>query len=260
VRRGVRRGVIRGSDAGRTRAVRRQLARFVWLVIAAAGPAAIPAALAGQASVVDAGSFTIVHGTAKIGREEFTIRRAPDPDNGFLLSGTAVYADRRLTPTLATDSAGAPLRYQVEVRSAERRQELLTLQIVRGHASQRTQTPHGESATEFRVADGARLLDDDVYNQYYLITRGVMSGRSPTPGLSETIRTVVPHRSSESVERITVVGDDSVMVGGHLLDATRLRLTAPSVDREVWCDALGRVLKVAIPARDLVATRDDAPQ
>jgi hypothetical protein len=228
--------------------------------IAAIGGAAIPAPLPGQAPVVDAGSFTVVHGTAKIGREEFTIRRAPDPDNGFILSGTAVYADRRLTPTLATDSAGAPLRYQVEVRSAERRQELLTLQIVRGHASQRTQTPHGESATEFRVADGARLLDDDVYNQYYLITRGVISGRSPTPGLSETIRTVVPHRSSESAERITVVGDDSVMVGGHLLDATRLRLTAPSVDREIWCDALGRILKVTIPARDLVATRDDAPQ
>ena len=61
-----------------------------------------------------------------------------ETDDGYILSGTAVYADRRLTPTLATDSAGAPLRYQVEVRSAERRQELITLQIVRGHASQRT--------------------------------------------------------------------------------------------------------------------------
>ena len=239
--------------------VTRHLAFLVWAVIVAASPAAIPATLAGQAEAVDAGSFTIVHGTAKIGREEFTVRRAPDPDNGYILSGIAVYADRRLTPTLVTDSAGAPLRYQIEVRSAERRQELLTLQIVRGHASQRTQTPHGESATEFRVAGGARLLDDDVYNQYYLIARGMMSGR-PTPGLSETIRTVVPHRSAESVERITVVGDDSVMVGGHLLDATRLHLTAPSVDRDIWADGLGRILKVSIPARDVVATRDDAPQ
>jgi hypothetical protein len=236
------------------------LARRVTVAVGAILPAAMPCVLAGQATAVDAGSFTVVHGTAKIGREEFTIRRAPDPDNGFILGGTAVYADRRLTPTLATDSLGAPLRYQVEVRSAERRQELLTLQIVRGHASQRIQTPHGESATEFRVAEGARLLDDDVYNQYYLIARGVMGGRTPTPGMSEAVRTVVPHRSSESLERITVVGDDSVMVGGHLLDATRLHLTAPSVDREIWADALGRILKVAIPARDLVATRDDAPQ
>jgi hypothetical protein len=242
------------------RAVTRLLRRRLWPLIVAAGSVALPTAAVGQPSAIDAGTFTVVRGTAKIGREEFTIRRAPDPDDGFILSGTAVYADRRLTPTLATDSAGAPLRYQVEIRSAERRQELLTLQIVRGHASQRTQTPHGESATEFRVADGARLLDDDVYNQYYLIARAVMSGRSPTPGLSEAIRTVVPHLSSQSLERITVVGDDSVMVGGHLLDATRLRLTAPTVDREIWADALGRILKVAIPARDLVATRDDAPQ
>jgi hypothetical protein len=238
------------------RTVMRRMQHLVWPVIAALAPVHVGA----QASAVDAGSFTIVRGTAKIGREEFTIRRSPDPDGGYILSGTAVYADRRLTPTLATDSAGAPLRYQVEVRSAERRQELLTLQIVRGHASQRTQTAHGESATEFHVAAGARLLDDDVYNQYYLIARTVMAGRNPGPGISETIRTVLPHRSAESIEHITVVGDDSVMVGGRLLDATQLRLTAPSADRDIWVDGLGRVLKVAIPARDLVATRDDAPQ
>jgi hypothetical protein len=238
------------------RTVMRRMQHLVWPVIAALAPVHVGA----QASAVDAGSFTIVRGTAKIGREEFTIRRSPDPDGGYILSGTAVYADRRLTPTLATDSAGAPLRYQVEVRSAERRQELLTLQIVRGHASQRTQTAHGESATEFHVAAGARLLDDDVYNQYYLIARTVMAGRNPGPGISETIRTVLPHRSAESLEHVTVVGDDSVMVGGRLLDATRLRLTAPSADRDIWVDGLGRVLKVAIPARDLVATRDDAPQ
>jgi hypothetical protein len=244
----------------------RELRHLVWPAIAAASPRAIPPAPSTpvhsevQAAVVDAGSFTIVRGTAKIGREEFSIRRAPDPDNGYILSGTAVYADRRLTPTLATDSAGAPLRYQVEVRSAERRQELLTLQIVRGHASQRTQTAHGESATEFRVTADARLLDDDVYNQYYLIARGVMGGRNPSPGFSETVRTVVPHRSAESLEHLTVVGDDSVMVGGRLLDATRLRLVAASVERDIWVDELGRVLKVTVPARDLVATRDDAPQ
>jgi hypothetical protein len=238
------------------RTVMRRMQHLLWPVIAALAPVHLGA----QTGAVDAGSFTIVRGTAKIGREEFTIRRSPDPDNGYILSGTAVYADRRLTPTLATDSAGAPLRYQAEVRSAERRQELITLQIVRGHASQRTQTAHGESATEFRVAAGARLLDDDVYNQYYLIARTVMTGRNPSPGISETIRTVLPHRSTESLEHITVVGDDSVMVGGQLLDATRLRLTAPSADRDIWVDGLGRVLKVAIPGRDLVATRDDAPQ
>jgi hypothetical protein len=110
------------------------------------------------------------------------------------------------------------------------------------------------------VSAGARLLDDDVYNQYYLIARIVMAGRNPSPGSSETVRTVLPHRSAESLEHITVVGDDSVMVGGRLLDATRLRLTAPLADRDIWVDELGRVLKVAIPARDLVATRDDAPQ
>jgi hypothetical protein len=210
---------------------------------------------------IDAGSFTVVRGTAKIGREEFTIRRGAPPDNGFIVSGTSVYADRRLTPTLATDSAGVPQRYQIEVRSAERRQELLTLQIVRGRASQRTQTPHGESATEFRMGADARLLDDDVFNHYYFIARRVIGDRGPVPGTTVTVPTVMPHRSAESVVRVTVVGDDSVMVGGRLLDATRLHLAAATGgDREIWVDASGRVLKVSIPARDVVATRDDAPR
>jgi hypothetical protein len=250
----------------------RDARRLAWAALVVVGPGGATATGSGAAraaqprggqatEVIDAGSFTVVRGTAKIGREEFTIRRAAPPDNGFLVSGTSVYADRRLTPTLGTDSAGAPQRYQIEVRSAERRQEILTLQIVRGRGSQRTQTPHGESATEFRVSADARLLDDDVFNQYYFIARRVIGDRAPAPGTTVTVPTVMPHRSAESAVRVMIVGDDSVMVGGRLLDATRLHLAAPTGgDREIWVDASGRVLKVSIPARDVVATRDDAPR
>ena len=211
--------------------------------------------------MIDAGSFTVVRGTAKIGREEFTIRRSAPPDNGYVASGTAVYADRRLTPTLATDSAGAPQRYQIEVRSGVRRQELLSLQIVRGRASQRNQTASGESATEFRVAVDARLLDDDVFDQYYFIAQRAFGGRDPVPGATMTVVTVVPHRSTEVPFRVTVVGGDSVMIGGQLVNATRLRIAPPTGgDRDVWVDAQARVLKVAIPDRDVVATRDDVPR
>jgi hypothetical protein len=239
-----------------------------WSAIVVADPRGVPptvpaftAATRQAGAAIDAGSFTVVRGTAKIGREEFTIRRAASPDDGYIVTGTSVYADRRITPTLGTDSAGAPQRYQIEVRLGNRRQELLSLQIVHGRASQRTQTGHGESATEFRVGADTRLLDDDVFNQYYFIARRVMGDRKPALGTTVTIPTVVPQRSAELALRVSVVGDDSVMIGGRLLGATRLQIAPPTGgNREIWVDALGRVLKVAIPGQELVATRDDVPQ
>ena len=251
-----------------TRRVPHYARQLAWSAMVLAGPGRAPRTVPDSAertaqatATIDAGSFTVVRGTAKIGREEFTIRRSAPPDDGFIVSGTSVYADRRITPTLGTDSAGAPQRYQVEVRSGEHRQELLSLQIIRGRASQHTQSGHGESATEFRVANDARLLDDDVFNQYYFIARRVMGDRTPATGTTVTIPTVVPHRSEELAFRVTVVGDDSVMIGGRLLGATRLHIAPPiGGDRELWVDPLGRVLRVSVPGRELVATRDDVPQ
>src|SRR5581483_11885268 len=62
-----------------------------------AAPARRSGGLTRQPGVVDAGSFTIFRGEAKVGREEFTIRMAPAPDAGYVVSGTALYADRRIT-------------------------------------------------------------------------------------------------------------------------------------------------------------------
>ena len=78
---------------------------------------ALPASA--QVAVVDEGSFTISHNGSRIGREEFAIRRTPNPGGDVLVANaTVVYTDRRVSPALQTDAAGAPLRYQVEVSAA----------------------------------------------------------------------------------------------------------------------------------------------
>jgi hypothetical protein len=213
-----------------------------------------------QAGIVDAGSFTIFRGSAKIGREEFTIRMAPPPEGGFLASGTIVYADRRLTPALGTDSAGAPQRYQVEVRAGDRRTEVLSLEIVRGHGSTRVQTARGESATEFVVPAGTRLIDDDVFSHYFFLARTVLAGQGRAPTQTVTVPILVP-RGAVVPARVTTAGEESVDVAGRSISATRVHVTLAAGDeRELWADAAGRVIKVAIPARGIIAVRDDAPR
>jgi hypothetical protein len=212
-----------------------------------------------QGPVVDAGSFTVLQGGAKIGREVFTIRQAPAPDAGYLVEGAAVHPTRRLLPVLRTDSSGAPLRYEVEELVADRRQQQTTLQIVRGHGSERVQTRHGESASEFKVDPAARLLDDDIFAQYYFLVRAVLARHLGT-GQVATVPLLIPSRAGTVVAPITIVGEESVEIAGASRAAVHLRIEpAGGQARDVWGDPQGRVLRVSIPARGLVVLRDDLP-
>jgi hypothetical protein len=61
--------------------------------------------------------------------------------------------------------------------------------------------------------------------------------------------------------RVTAAGTDNVSIGGSSIEAKRFAIADPGgADREVWTDATGHVLKVAIPSRGIVALRDDPPR
>ena len=212
--------------------------------------AAVP--VAAQVAVVDEGSFTISHQGTRIGREEFAIRRTPNPGGDVLVANaTVVYTDRRLSPALQTDAAGAPLRYQVEVSAGADIQERLQGRVGRGRFSAQLRTPRGESAREYVVADGALILDDDVFHQYYFVARAGRTGAVPV---------VVPRRNVQLTMRLENEGADVVAIGGIRLSATRYVMTEPDgATRRIWVDAQGRVLKVTLDARGITATRDDPP-
>jgi hypothetical protein len=213
--------------------------------------AAVP--VAAQVAVVDEGSFTISHQGTRIGREEFAIRRTPNPGGDVLVANaTVVYTDRRLSPALQTDAAGAPLRYQVEVSAGADVQERLQGRVGRGRFSAQLRTPRGESAREYVVADGALILDDDVFHQYYFVARAGRTGAVPV---------VVPRRNVQVTMRVENEGADVVAIGGSRVPATRYVMTEPDgATRGIWVDAEGRVLKVTLDARGITATRDDPPR
>ncbi|HEU5183676.1 MAG TPA: DUF6134 family protein [Gemmatimonadaceae bacterium] len=227
-----------------------QIMRHLIAGIALLG-ATLPASA--QVAVVDEGSFTITQNGTRIGREEFAIRRTPSPGGDVLVANaTVVYTDRRLSPALQTDAAGAPLRYQVEVSVGADIQERLQGRVGRGRFSAQLRTPRGESSREYVVADGALILDDDVFHQYYFLARAGRTG---------TVPVVVPRRNVQLSMRVNDEGADMVMIGGSRVAATRYAMSDPDGGtRRIWVDAQGRVLKVTLEGRGITATRDDPPR
>jgi len=216
---------------------------------------ALPAApLAAQVATVDEGSFTITRGGETLGREEFSIRRTPGGDGGavYVASATVALTDRRLSPALRADAGGSPLAYQVEVRIGSEVQERLTGQVGRGRFSAQTKTPRGESTKEYVVSDGALILDDDVFHQYFFVAQRGRTGSVPV---------VIPRRNTQVTMSVEDRGADEVTVGGRALQAHHLVLREPGgAARDIWVDGQNRVLKVALAAGNMVAVRDDPPR
>jgi hypothetical protein len=226
--------------------------RFATAVLVASAAVGLDASA--QARIVDGGSFTIMVNGSRAGREEFLIRATPGPNNRdtYIATATVVLGNRRLTPKLETDEAVNPVAYQIETRGAEGTQNYAGT-IARGHMSARIRTPRGESGKEYVVADGAFVLDDDVYHQYFFIARKEGSqGARPV---------IVPRRNAQITMRIARDGSEPVTIGGQSIPAQRWTVTEPGgEERQFWTDADGRVLRVAIPARGIVAQRDDPPR
>jgi len=224
-----------------------------YVAILTAAVLATPWGLRAQVTTVDEGSFTIYRGAASIGRETFTIRRNASPGGDvFVASATVQLDEQHISPALRTDGTGAPLAYQVEVRKGSQVQERLSGQVGRGRFSARVKTPRGESAKEYIVSDGALVLDDDVFHQYYFLALENRTG---------TVPVIVPRRNVQLAMRVESAGSDRVSVGGDPIMARHIKLTEPSgAVRDLWVDAQGRVLKVQLGAQGLTAVRDEPPQ
>jgi hypothetical protein len=201
--------------------------------------------------VVDEGSFTISISGRPAGRENFrisTVTRGTEVDH--VARADVAYGDRKITPELRTDSRGTALEYSV-TRAGDAPQSWRGV-IVRGRLSATLSTPRGPAAREFIVPDGSVILDDDLFHQLYFVVLRTKSGRVPV---------IVPHRNDQFQVTVSTVGDETVQVGTRELAATHLQVDQPSgATTDVWVDSAGRILRVAVPSRRLVAVRDDPPR
>jgi hypothetical protein len=198
---------------------------------------------------IDEGSFTITVNGQRTGRETFTILAEPRGDSWEQVArGTLSYGDTLLTPRLNADPTGSAVAYQIETRNSR---DSWKGTIMRGRVSARIRSDRGESEKEYIVTDGALILDDGVYHQYYFIPQRTTNG---------SVAVLIPRRNTQLRLKVTAAGNERLTVGTRELDARHFVLTEPDgARRDLWVDSQGRVLKVAVPARGIVAMRDDPP-
>jgi hypothetical protein len=214
--------------------------------------ALLPISLAAQASpLIDDGTFTISRKGAPVGREAFRITRVPGPGGQvFRGSGTTVMEDRRYTTVLGTDSAGSPVSY--EARLAYGGKNLRIEGRGRpGRFSVLSSTTGGESAREYVLQNGALLMEEEVFLHYFFV---------PLAAAGSRVTVIVPREAQQSALAVTNLGSDAVEIAGTKVSGRRYSISADGVSRHVWVDALGRLLKVSIPEKELVALRDDPPR
>jgi hypothetical protein len=223
-----------------------------FLFFAAAALASRPAA--GQATLVDEGSFTISRAGDRIGREDFSIRHVPTTEGAYetLTRGVVVTGSHRVTVDLSTDSVGLPVRFQSKSVDGRETGDSYRAEVMGRRYSSRTTRGSGESARELMIPAGALIVEDGVMHPLqFVVSRG--------PG---SVAAVVPSRGLVVTLTVEAAGTDHVSIALQSIAARKfvVREGADGTVREVWIDAAGRLLKVAIPAQRLVATRDDAPR
>jgi hypothetical protein len=206
-----------------------------------------------QETTVDEGTFVVLHDGTPIGRENFKIVQAKAPGTqAYRATSVISHNEERITTKLTTDSLGAPLTYEVDVKVGGRKE--LHLDASSGRPtrfSTHALTLHGESARDFVVGDNPLLLDANVFHQYYFAT--LMPRRAQ-------FATLEPRTGTQTTLRFEERGPESLRLGRRTVPARHLALiAADGSTRDLWVDSGGRLLRVEIPAAGLVAQRDDLP-
>lgn len=213
------------------------------------------ASAAAQVQVLDEGSFTILRGTARAGREDFSIRTTADAGGGVIgAQATVAIGDRRLLPALGAQASGAVTSYQLEVRDRSAVADRWILQVSGVRAVVRHRTAAEDASSEFPATGAPVLLDDDIAHQLWFVLRragdGPVAATVPVLRLREgTVRTAT----------VSPATDDPRPIGGRTLPARRREVRLPDGTRwEAWADPQGRLLEVAMPG-GLRFLRDDPP-
>lgn len=223
-------------------------ARVLLLALAAA-----PSARAQE--FLDRGTFVIERGGNETGREDFAIRRSTGGagGGGILAVATVHYRDRDLRPALELSGGLMPISYQVDVSVGGRVTERFSAQFARGRIAARVATQQRESLQEFPVPAAVAILDDDVFHQYYFLPRAAGGG-------TRSVRLMRPRGPTLVDAEVRRVGPDTVSIGSRTLAADRYALRIGAEDERLfWFTADGDLLRVAEPAREIVATRTAIP-
>ena len=223
------------------------------VLVFAAALSILPATSRAQGSrIADEGSFTISVNGRTIGRENFRITAATRGDvTEYVARADVTYGDRKLSPDLRTGPQGGAVEYTIRTRSGATNEEWRGA-VTRGRLNATITNGRGTAAREYMVPQDALILDDDIIHHHWFLALRSRDG---------SMAVVTPRGSNiKSNVTMSTVGEETLQIGSHNVAAIHLRATSTDGDvHDVWVDKSGRLLKLAIPSKGLVAVRDDPP-
>jgi len=210
-----------------------------------------PPAGAVPGRILQQGTLVVRHDTVEVAREHYRLvagRAAPTgPGTGWTLTSTIRYDRQRpvvtLAPTLeiAPDTAPAALQYDV----ADPREPVRILgQLGGGRFTVRVLARQSERAREFAALGATLVLDDSVFAPY--LVAAWRAGPEPT-----RVTAIYPR----ALRRETLTLEDH---GRGSADSGRRHVTLTGGTAgpvHLWLDGAGRLVKVEIPSRRVVAER-----
>lgn len=207
----------------------------------------------GQGSaVVDEGTFSVTQNGVPQGRESFRIVRAPAPGGQvYRAQGQSALGENRVTTSLSTDSSGTPVSYEATLTRASQSAQRLQGKGRPGRFGVLAQSKTGESVREYVLDNGALIIDEDVFHHFYFV---------PLAAQHAQIIVITPRSAQQIRLRLEQRGEEGVEIAGQTIAGRRFVLVGTDGERHVWVDAQGRLLRVSLPQKGLIALRDDPPR
>jgi hypothetical protein len=214
-------------------------------------------AVAAQTVTLDEGSFRVRVAGKEVGTETFTIRQSGAGEDARIVASGKTVVDgetgsRELEANL--EIAGNTLRpaaYDVTVEGGDK----FSGRFSGRRVTARIISPAAENVREYLVSEGATIIEEPVAHQYYFLGRRVPGGGSRVP-------IVEPRANRQTWVDVTVEPAAPITVAGETVDAIRFRVTPADGgnERTFWTDDNGRILRLEIPARQLVVERTAIPR
>jgi len=211
---------------------------------------ALAAPALAQGRIIDEGTFVVTKGGASQ-TENFRIARV---ENGLIrATATAVAGGQRIQSKLTIDSAGVPVQYDVAVTDKGAKALSVTAAGSGSRLIAKTNDQRGdESMHEYPVSVGQSvLLESGLVHQLFFATFGRRPG---------SIQVIDPRAARVNPGTLSAMGLEPVDVSGKSVTGTHYSLVSGGVKRDFWIDAAGRLLRVEIPAEQLVAAREELPR
>jgi hypothetical protein len=232
--------------------------RFLAPALAAAVLALAAVPVGAQTTTLDEGIYRILVRGNEVGRETFTIRQSGTGPGAVIISQGRIVLDnqvgaRELTSSLeVAGPALRPVAYQIVIRGAE--QMTIAGRLVGNRFSTRLVSPAGETMREFLAGEGAVLADSDIVHHYYFLGRRL----APT---ERQVPLIVPQESRQVMASVVVRDEQDITINGARTRARRVVVSPAELDaRHLWLDGEGRILRLEVPARGIVAERTALPR